>query len=110
MAANSRFAVATHLLVGLGYLPAHTPLQDPKKGEWVNSAHLAESVNTHPVVVRRILGDLRKAGLVISQQGKNGGWLWEKDRRTSRSWKSSGRSGRNRFLPSTPTRRIQNAQ
>ena len=73
MAANSRFAVATHLLVGLGYLPAHTPPHDPKKGEWVNSAHLAESVNTHPVVVRRILGDLRKAGLVISQQGKNGG-------------------------------------
>ena len=73
MSANSRFAVATHLLVGLGYLPAHTPPPDPKKGEWVNSTHLAESVNTHPVVVRRILGDLRKAGLVISQQGKNGG-------------------------------------
>lgn len=73
MAANSRFAVATHLLVGLGYLPSHSPRHEPERGPWVNSTLLAESVNTNPVVVRRLLGTLRKSGLVVTQQGKNGG-------------------------------------
>ena len=39
----------------------------------VSSAFLASSVNTNPVVVRRILGDLQKAGLVTTTAGKSGG-------------------------------------
>lgn len=73
MAANSRFAVATHIMVGLGYLPGHSPLVSPEKGVWISSDLLAESVNTNPVVVRRLLGVLKKAGLVTTQQGKKGG-------------------------------------
>ncbi len=73
MAANSRFAVATHILVGLGYLPEHSPDHLVEKGGWVSSDMLAESVNTNPVVVRRLLGDLKKAGLIVTQQGKSGG-------------------------------------
>jgi Rrf2 family protein len=40
----------------------------------VTSEHLAELVNTNPVVIRRILGPLREAGLVTSQPGPGGGW------------------------------------
>lgn len=63
MAANSRFAVAVHIVAVLAYCP----------GQWVSSAKIAKSVNTNPVVVRRILGTLVEAGIVESQLGKGGG-------------------------------------
>ena len=63
MAANSKFAVATHVLLSLAVSP------EEKK----SSDYLAGSVNTNPVVIRRILGELQKAGLVKTQLGKGGG-------------------------------------
>lgn len=73
MAANSRFAVAVHILTALAHFnekgeKGHDGLDEP-----ACSRTLAESVNTNPVVVRRILADLSKRGLVLSQQGKGGG-------------------------------------
>lgn len=67
MSANSRFAVATHLLTSLALAA--------KRGtdELLTSEALAESINTSPVVVRRIVGLLRKAGLVLSHSGRGGG-------------------------------------
>ena len=65
MAANSRFAVATHLMMGLA-LEAKGPV--PSSSEF-----LAKSVNTSPIVVRRILGMLRDAGLVVGHPGRHGG-------------------------------------
>ena len=63
MAANSRFAVAVHVLASLAWLRGtHT------------SEELAESVNTNPVVVRRILRRLVEAGIVHAQPGRNGGF------------------------------------
>lgn len=62
---NTRFAVATHILAYL----AHSP------GQPVSSEVLAGSAGTHPVVVRRLLGTLRTAGLVRSQRGTGGGTL-----------------------------------
>ncbi len=38
------------------------------------SADIAEHAGTNPVVVRRVLGSLRKAGLLISEGGHAGGW------------------------------------
>jgi Rrf2 family protein len=40
----------------------------------ITSDYIAGSVNTNPVVIRRILANLRRAGLVTSQPGVGGGW------------------------------------
>lgn len=66
MSTNSRFTVAVHVLAGLALFE--------KNGASMTSEQAAQSVNTNPVVVRRIMGDLRKAGLVASQPGTHGGW------------------------------------
>lgn len=63
MAANSQFAIAVHVLTILA----------KSSEERVKSECLAESVNTNPVVIRRLLGNLQEAGLVISQVGACGG-------------------------------------
>ena len=41
--------------------------------ENVKSDYIAKSVNTNPVVIRRLLGQLSHANLVVSQTGANGG-------------------------------------
>ena len=64
MAANSRFPVAVHIMTALGY----------RDGEAISSPRLARSVNTNPVVIRRLLGMLRDSGLVESKTGVGGGW------------------------------------
>ncbi|HEX8852924.1 MAG TPA: Rrf2 family transcriptional regulator, partial [Pyrinomonadaceae bacterium] len=63
MSANSRFAVAVHALTLLAWAG-----EEPVKSEY-----LACSVNTNPVVIRRILCALARAGLVTSQTGASGG-------------------------------------
>lgn len=40
----------------------------------MTSEELARCLSTHPVVVRRTLGELRKSGLVRSEKGHGGGW------------------------------------
>lgn len=61
--ANSRFSIAVHVLSMLSKCGS----------ENMKSEHLAESVNTNPVVIRRLLAQLRTAGLVVSQTGASGG-------------------------------------
>jgi Rrf2 family protein len=63
MAVSCRFAFAVHILSVL----AHTA----EKG--VTSDRLAASVNTNPVVIRRLLSTLRKAGFVCTQKGARSG-------------------------------------
>lgn len=63
MARNCRFAVAVHIAT---ILALHR--ESPATSDWI-----AGSVNTNPVVVRRILSALAKAGLVTSQRGIAGG-------------------------------------
>ena len=63
VAANSQFAMAVHVLTLLAR----------SDGQNVKSDYLAESVNTNPVVIRRLFGQLGKAGLVTSQAGSAGG-------------------------------------
>jgi Rrf2 family protein len=59
---NVQFAVATHIMVVLGY----------RNGEEVSSRLLAESVNANPTFVRKSLSKLAKAGLVVTRRGKAG--------------------------------------
>ena len=68
MQSNTRFAVAIHVLTILAQSP-----KDP-----VTSQYMAGSVNTNPVVIRRLLASLRRAGLVTSCGGHGGGWMLAK--------------------------------
>ena len=63
MAANTRFAVAVHAMGMLAF------------GEELNvtSDDIAKSVGTNPVVVRRLLSQLTRRGLVAVKQGAGGG-------------------------------------
>ena len=45
-----------------------------KPGESLTSEFIASSVNTNPVVIRRLLGFFRSAGIVKSKPGVGGGW------------------------------------
>jgi Rrf2 family protein len=63
MAANSQFSMAVHVLLMLAR----------SREENLKSDYLAGSVNTNPVVIRRLLGQLAHADLVVSQTGANGG-------------------------------------
>ena len=63
---TSRFTVAVHMLGLIAWSERH-------RGEPATSEQMARSVNTNPVVVRRLMGDLRRAGLVETKRGAGGG-------------------------------------
>jgi Rrf2 family protein len=68
MPSSSRFTVAVHVLT----LLAH------EEGRALTSDYIAGSVNTNPVVIRRVLGLLAKAGLVSTAEGAGGGTVLAK--------------------------------
>jgi Rrf2 family protein len=63
MRTSCRFAMAVHVLAVLAY----------KEGDRVTSAFLAGSVNTNPVIIRRLLLSLQKARLVETCKGAGSG-------------------------------------
>lgn len=63
MSTSSRFAVAVHVLTLMAWADE----------ESLKSDHVAESVNTNPVVIRRMLCELAESKLVVSQTGSMGG-------------------------------------
>ncbi len=64
MTGNSRFAVSVHILAYLAY----------RQSAAVPSAEIAASVDTNPVVIRRLLSAMVKAKLVTTQKGAAGGF------------------------------------
>lgn len=64
MKRNSRLSLALHTLSHMA--------GDPDRVR--TSRDIAEHAGTNPVVVRRVLGRLREAGLLISEKGHAGGW------------------------------------
>lgn len=64
MKRNSRLSLALHTLSHMA--------GDPDRMR--TSADIAEHAGTNPVVVRRVLGRLREAGLLTSEKGHAGGW------------------------------------
>lgn len=65
MKISSRFAIAVHVLSLLSLTPG-----THNTSEWI-----AGSVNTNPVVIRRIMGQLKSAGLVTVKAGSGGASL-----------------------------------
>ena len=63
MQISSRFTVALHILTAIDYF----------KNEYkVTSDFLAGSIGTNPVIIRRILGQLKDAGLIRVARGTGG--------------------------------------
>lgn len=67
MAANSRLTIGVHAL-------AWMTLAQRQGRELLTSDQVAASVNTNPVIIRRSLGTLRRAGLVEVRHGAGAGW------------------------------------
>jgi Rrf2 family protein len=66
---SSKLSVGIHIMTVFALKP----------GELLTSEFLACSVNTNPVVIRRLLGSLRTAGIVHSKTGVSGGWTLLRD-------------------------------
>jgi Rrf2 family protein len=64
MKRNSRLSLALHTLSHMAGSPDRMR----------TSGDIAEHAGTNPVVVRRVLGKLREAGLLTSEKGHAGGW------------------------------------
>src|SRR6516165_11571049 len=67
VAANSRMTIAVHALAWMA-------LARRRGHEALTSEQVAASVNTNPVIIRRSLGDLGRAGLVHVRHGAGAGW------------------------------------
>ena len=67
MAANSRMTIAVHVLTWMA-------LAQRRGHGALTSDQVAASVNTNPVIIRRSLGDLRRAGLVDVRHCPGAGW------------------------------------
>ena len=65
---TSEFAVAVHAMVFLNH-----------KGGTLCSETLAENVCTNPARVRKVMGRLRRAGLVDTKEGAEGGYRFRGD-------------------------------
>jgi Rrf2 family protein len=68
MTTNLRFSVALHILTLLA----------AKGTGLLTSEQIASSVDTNPVVIRRVMASLRENGFVESRPGVNGGWKLKK--------------------------------
>lgn len=65
---TSEFSVAVHALVYLNH-----------KACIISSEDLAKNICTNPARVRKVMARLKKAGLVRTKEGVEGGYLFEKD-------------------------------
>ena len=68
MAMSTKLSVAIHIL----------SLIETGPQEQVTFEYIASSVNTNPVVVRRLMSQLKKAGLIHSMRGANKNTLLKK--------------------------------
>lgn len=67
MKRNSKTSVALHALAHL-----------VKRQAPITSDELGKCLHTNPVVIRRVLGELKKKEIVTSEKGHGGGWVVNK--------------------------------
>jgi Rrf2 family protein len=72
MAANDRLTIAVHALAWMA-------LARQRGRDELTSEQVAASVSTNPVIIRRRLGELRRAGLVDVRHGSGAGWSLTRD-------------------------------
>ncbi|MCS4275959.1 DNA-binding IscR family transcriptional regulator [Mycetocola sp. BIGb0189] len=77
MGANSKLTIAIHALVWAA-------LNERQGSTYSTSEEIANSIKTNPVVVRRMMSDLTKAGLIESRRGA--GWRLNKPADTMTLW------------------------
>ncbi len=65
---TGEFAIAVHALVYLNY-----------KSTTISSVALADTVCTNPARIRKIMAKLKKAGLVMTKEGMDGGYFFHLD-------------------------------
>lgn len=65
---NSEFCIAVHALVFLNH-----------KARTLSSAELAQNICTNPARVRKVMAKLKKSGLVVTREGLDGGYLFDKN-------------------------------
>ncbi len=63
MQITSKFTIAVHIITAIDYF---------KDSVKVTSSFLAGSVGANPVIVRNVMGNLKKAGIIEVSQGKSG--------------------------------------
>ena len=63
---TSEFGIAVHALVYLNH-----------KAKTLSSDELADNICTNPARVRKVMAKLKKAGLVTTKEGTDGGYLFE---------------------------------
>lgn len=66
MQIGSKFTIGVHIITAIDYF---------RDMERVNSDFLAGSIGVNPVVVRTVISQLRKAGIVRTQRGSSGAEL-----------------------------------
>lgn len=65
---TGEFTIAVHALVYLNH-----------KKKIISSDALAKNVCTHPARIRKVMAKLKKAGLLITKEGAEGGYLFTLD-------------------------------
>lgn len=68
---NSSFCIAVHALVYLNHMQ-----------KVLSSEELAQNVCTNPVLIRKVMSRLKKAGIVDTKGGNNGGYIFTADAET----------------------------
>jgi len=66
MKISSRFSIAVHIIVIIALM---------SENQKITSSYLSECINVNPVILRKILGQLKKAELIDVRSGKGGATL-----------------------------------